>query len=67
MSKRGLGMEDLIMLTDETCSITQKKKVETIQVNYKFIKRMNRIEGQTKGIKNMMTRKTYCDDNLHQI
>ncbi|MCM3322650.1 metal-sensing transcriptional repressor [Cytobacillus kochii] len=28
---------------------------------------MNRIEGHIKGIKNMMTRKTYCDDILHQI
>ncbi|MCA1026929.1 metal-sensing transcriptional repressor [Cytobacillus kochii] len=47
----------------------KKKKVETIQVIYKinFIKRMNRIEGHIKGIKNMMTRKNFCDDILHQI
>ncbi|MFS0593193.1 metal-sensing transcriptional repressor [Cytobacillus horneckiae] len=28
---------------------------------------MNRIEGQIKGIKNMMMKKTYCDEILHQI
>ncbi|AND38239.1 metal-sensing transcriptional repressor [Cytobacillus oceanisediminis] len=28
---------------------------------------MNRIEGQIKGIKNMMIKQTYCDNILHQM
>ncbi|TCN20436.1 metal-sensitive transcriptional regulator [Mesobacillus foraminis] len=62
-------MGDLMILSDETCCSTQDEG----RGNYpndlqdKLIKRMNRIEGQIKGIKNMMVRKTYCDDILHQI
>ncbi|MCI2256470.1 metal-sensitive transcriptional regulator [Domibacillus sp. PGB-M46] len=62
-------MEDFTVLSKETCCSTQKKE----QGNYpndlqnKVIKRMNRIEGQVKGIKNMMMKKAYCDDILHQI
>ncbi|KOR90683.1 metal-sensitive transcriptional regulator [Paenibacillus solani] len=29
--------------------------------------RLNRIEGQVRGVKGMIERDTYCDDVLHQI
>ena len=32
-----------------------------------LIARLNRIEGQIRGIKGMVERDVYCDDMLHQI
>lgn len=32
-----------------------------------LVNRMNRIEGQIRGIKGMIERHVYCDDVLHQI
>lgn len=32
-----------------------------------LITRLNRIEGQVRGIKGMIEKDTYCDDILHQI
>jgi len=32
-----------------------------------LIKRLNRIEGQIRGVKGMIERDTYCDDILNQI
>lgn len=32
-----------------------------------LIKRMNRIEGQVRGIKGMIDRNVYCDDILNQM
>lgn len=32
-----------------------------------LVNRMNRIEGQVRGIKGMMERHVYCDDVLNQI
>ena len=39
-------------------------KEKTIQ---QLIARMNRIEGQIRGIKRMIERQVYCDDVLNQI
>lgn len=38
---------------------------EKFQAN--LIARLNRIEGQVRGIKGMIERQTYCDDVLNQI
>jgi len=32
-----------------------------------LVKRMNRIEGQVRGIKGMIERRVYCDDILNQM
>ncbi|QXM06819.1 metal-sensitive transcriptional regulator [Crassaminicella indica] len=37
------------------------------KVNGALIKRLNRIEGQVRGIKGMIERNVYCDDILIQI
>lgn len=33
----------------------------------KLLVRMNRIEGQVRGVKRMIEEEEYCDDILHQI
>lgn len=62
-------MEDLFSISEEKCctSNENEKGNYSIDLQDKLMKRMNRIEGQIKGIKNMMTRRIYCDDILHQI
>lgn len=58
----------MILLSDETCCNKEEKSGDfTSNGLGTLVKRMNRIEGQIKGIKNMMTEETYCDDILHQI
>ncbi|MCT4619393.1 MAG: metal-sensitive transcriptional regulator [Marinisporobacter sp.] len=37
------------------------------KINNALIKRLNRIEGQVRGIKGMIERGVYCDDVLTQI
>lgn len=62
-------MGDVIKLSEETCCSKQDKEMGNYpsDLQDQLVKRMNRIEGQIKGIKNMILRKTYCDDILHQI
>ncbi|UCZ55210.1 metal-sensitive transcriptional regulator [Bacillus shivajii] len=36
-------------------------------VKESLIKRMNRIEGQVRGVKGMIERDVYCDDILNQM
>lgn len=49
------------MSSDEKKTIRQDKLKNTL------VSRLNRIEGQVRGIKGMVERDTYCDDVLHQI
>ena len=42
-----------------------KHREEDVEVNY--IKRLNRIEGQVRGISKMITDNRHCDDILIQI
>jgi len=44
-----------------------RKSHHSEQVKQNMITRLNRIEGQIRGIKRMIERDTYCDDVLNQI
>ncbi len=44
-----------------------KKAHHSIELKKQMINRMNRIEGQIKGIKKMIDNDVYCDDILHQF
>ncbi len=47
---------------------SDKKPTEASIKTQKFIvSRLNRIEGQIRGIKNMIEKETYCDDIINQI
>lgn len=46
----------------------QKKPTEqSIKAQKSILNRLNRIEGQIRGIKNMIEKNTYCDDIINQI
>lgn len=49
------------------CSCSQKKKERTEGEVKKLINRLNRIEGQVRGIKRMLEQDAYCTDILIQV
>ncbi|GAB6155943.1 metal-sensitive transcriptional regulator [Desulfosporosinus burensis] len=51
-------------MTKEDGNLRSHHDEKTIQ---QLIARMNRIEGQIRGIKGMIERQVYCDDVLNQI
>lgn len=58
---------------DENCSVcgAESNDIRTAHHDDKTIKdlinRLNRIEGQVRGVKGMIERHVYCDDVLNQI
>lgn len=46
---------------------TNKTKERTVQEKKQITNRINRIEGQLKGIKQMIENDVYCDDVLIQL
>ncbi|EFV75343.1 metal-sensing transcriptional repressor [Escherichia coli] len=62
-------MAELLVFSKESCCSCQEKGTGNYPniLQEKLIKRMNRIEGQIKGIKNMTIKQTFCDNILHQI
>ncbi|SEM87203.1 metal-sensitive transcriptional regulator [Paenibacillus sp. OV219] len=44
-----------------------RKSAHSDEVKNKLITRLNRIEGQIRGVKGLIEKDTYCDDVLNQI
>ncbi|HEU4964188.1 MAG TPA: metal-sensitive transcriptional regulator [Bacilli bacterium] len=44
-----------------------RKSHHQTETKQNLITRLNRIEGQIRGVKAMIEKDTYCDDVLHQI
>ena len=51
----------------ECCRCSQRKKERSPEEYKKLIHRLNRIEGQIRGIKGMVERNAYCTDILTQV
>ncbi len=51
----------------EVCGCNSRKSNHSDKVKKDMINRLNRIEGQIKGIKKMIENDIYCDDILNQI
>ena len=49
------------------CHCSQRKKERSPEEYKKLIHRLNRIEGQIRGIKGMVERNVYCTDILIQV
>ncbi|CAM4204494.1 metal-sensitive transcriptional regulator [Lederbergia lenta] len=60
---------DKDLITEETfCEISSDRKSHhSDQVKKNLVTRLNRIEGQIRGIKGLIERDTYCDDVITQI
>jgi DNA-binding FrmR family transcriptional regulator len=57
-------------LIDELCcsdDVSQRKSHHSDKVKSNLITRLNRIEGQVRGLKGLIEKDTYCDDVITQI
>ena len=52
---------------EEMCNCCNKHKVRTEKEYKDLLNRLNRIEGQVRGIKGMLERDAYCVDILTQV
>src|SRR5690554_491771 len=56
------------MLEEDCCSNEQERKSHhSDKVKSNLITRLNRIEGQIRGVKGLIEKDTYCDDIITQI
>mgnify|MGYP001026573521 CR=1 FL=1 len=63
-------MDELEKITDNDscCSInSERKSHHSPEVKKNLASRLNRIEGQIRGIKGLIEKDTYCDDVITQI
>lgn len=51
----------------ETCDCCKRTKQRSEEEYKKLIHRLNRIEGQVRGIRNMLENDSYCTDVLVQV
>lgn len=65
------GSNDDCSSTEDGCECHstegKRKSHHSDEMKKKLIHRLNRIEGQVRGVKSMIERDTYCDDVLNQI
>ena len=52
---------------EEKCCCSHKTKERSEEEYKKLIHRLNRIEGQIRGIRGMVENSAYCTDNLMQL
>lgn len=63
-----LAEENLNVSSTECCGVeTERKSHHSDVMKKNMISRLNRIEGQIRGVKGMIERDVYCDDVLNQI
>ncbi|WP_211749241.1 metal-sensitive transcriptional regulator [Paenibacillus sp. Marseille-Q4541] len=51
----------------ESCHTDDRKSHHSEKTKKNLISRLNRIEGQVRGLKGLIEKDTYCDDVLNQI
>lgn len=59
--------EPVSVMAQEDCRCCAKKKVRSEKEQKDLLSRLNRIEGQIRGIKNMLQQNAYCPDILIQV
>lgn len=59
---------DNIVEIDQSCSSDgERKSHHSDKVKNNLVTRLNRIEGQIRGVKGLIEKDTYCDDVITQI
>lgn len=54
--------------TEDCCTASSERKSHhSDKTKTNLVSRLNRIEGQIRGVKGMIEKDTYCDDVLNQI
>ncbi|MDQ8734874.1 metal-sensitive transcriptional regulator [Paenibacillus sp. LHD-38] len=68
MNKSAINKGEHEHSSEECCdSAAPRKSHHSDQMKDNLTKRLNRIEGQIRGVKAMIEKDTYCDDVLNQI
>jgi DNA-binding FrmR family transcriptional regulator len=63
-----MDQEDSGALLEESCHTgSERKSHHSDKTKSNLISRLNRIEGQIRGVKGMIEKDTYCDDVLNQL
>jgi DNA-binding FrmR family transcriptional regulator len=65
-----LDQEFVDELSEDSCCVTEgsgRKSHHSEKVKNNLVTRLNRIEGQIRGIKGLIEKDTYCDDVITQI
>jgi DNA-binding FrmR family transcriptional regulator len=58
----------MVEAAESCCSHdSDRKSHHSDKIKNNLVSRLNRIEGQIRGVKGMIERDTYCDDVLNQI
>jgi CsoR family transcriptional regulator, copper-sensing transcriptional repressor len=63
-----MNHDDSLLQEEETCHTnSDRKSHHSDKVKSNLVTRLNRIEGQIRGIKGLIEKDTYCDDVITQI
>ena len=61
-------MEEAVKIPENSCAeCAERITIREQKLKTDLINRLNRIEGQIRGIKGMVEKDVYCDDILHQV
>jgi len=65
---KSVELHDVEPHNHDSCAIDgQRKSHHSNSMKSNLITRLNRIEGQIRGVKGLIEKDTYCDDVLNQI
>jgi DNA-binding FrmR family transcriptional regulator len=56
-----------LTIEDDSCAASSRKSHHSDAVKKNLVTRLNRVEGQIRGIKGLIEKDTYCDDVITQI
>ncbi|MDQ6423078.1 metal-sensitive transcriptional regulator [Paenibacillus sp. LHD-117] len=62
-----LTQDDVQTPTHDSCGTNGRQSHHSEKTKNNLISRLNRIEGQVRGLKGLIEKDTYCDDVLNQI
>ena len=60
-------LENEMVSEDSCCTSHGRKSHHSEKMKKNLVTRLNRIEGQIRGIKGLIEKDTYCDDVITQI
>jgi CsoR family transcriptional regulator, copper-sensing transcriptional repressor len=60
-------MDQTISIGHESCDCDERSTARSLKLKADLSIRLNRVEGQVRGIRSMIERDVYCDDVINQI
>ncbi|WHZ00266.1 metal-sensitive transcriptional regulator [Peribacillus simplex] len=61
------GLDNIVEINSCCSSESERKSHHSDKVKNNLVTRLNRVEGQIRGIKGLIEKDTYCDDVITQI